>query len=354
MVRRDHEARRVTRVITCPIGQAREHARPADRGDPRPGSRVQPPMRRRIVLGLLAGALACGAPPPPPRRRRPRPARASGPPPPPNPPGTTIPADLLHARAAALRERLAGRGFTVVVEPPFVVAGDEAPAEVERRAVTIIRRAVLRLKAQYFPADPWEVVEVYLLRDEASYRHHARALFDERPDTPFGFYTPTHEAVLMNIAAGEGTLVHELVHPFVAANLPACPTWFNEGLASLYEHCEDVRGELVGRINWRLPPLQAAIRAGDTPPLAELLTTTYDQFHSVWRVGLHYAQSRYLCYYLQERGLLRNYYTQLRTTAAGDPTGRMLLLQTVGALDLERFSADWQAYVLALPPPAAQ
>ena len=30
-------------------------------------------------------------------------------------------------------------------------------------------------------------------------------------------------------------LVHEMVHPFMDADFPACPAWFNEGLASLYE-----------------------------------------------------------------------------------------------------------------------
>ena len=39
----------------------------------------------------------------------------------------------------------------------------------------------------------------------------------------------------MNIATGGGTLVHEIVHPFMAANFEQCPSWFNEGLGSLYE-----------------------------------------------------------------------------------------------------------------------
>ena len=42
---------------------------------------------------------------------------------------------------------------------------------------------------------------------------------------------------IMNIATGGGTLVHEIVHPYVEANFPGCPAWFNEGLGSLYEAC---------------------------------------------------------------------------------------------------------------------
>ena len=46
----------------------------------------------------------------------------------------------------------------------------------------------------------------------------------------------------MNIATGGGTLVHEIVHPFVEANFPGCPTWFNEGLGSLYEQSAERKG----------------------------------------------------------------------------------------------------------------
>ena len=30
-----------------------------------------------------------------------------------------------------------------------------------------------------------------------------------------------------------------MVHPFVEANFPDCPAWFNEGLGSLYEQCAE-------------------------------------------------------------------------------------------------------------------
>lgn len=236
----------------------------------------------------------------------------------------------------------------MVVEAPFVVAGDEAPAEVERRAATTIHWSVKRLKDQYFAADPRAIVEVYLFRDADSYYRHARELFDDKPETPYGYYTPTHDALLMNISSGGGTLVHEIVHPFMAANFPACPSWFNEGLASLYEQCDDRDGEIVGSTNWRLPALQAAIRSKELPPLAEVLAASSDDFYAPARSGLNYAQSRYLCYYLQERGLLRDFYHQFLATVWSDPSGRALLQQVVGYPDLERFAADWREYVLGL------
>ncbi|WP_434427286.1 hypothetical protein [Nannocystis pusilla] len=246
--------------------------------------------RRDFALGLVAaGTWACGdrptsAPPPPRRALAPEPEPelpSPGPPPPPvansalGPPLVTRAA--LDARADALRERHVGRGFTVLVEPPFVVIGDEPPADVQRRADRTIHWSVLRLKQDYFARDPARIIDVYLFADRASYGRNTRELFGEEPDTPYGYYSPRHAALIMNIGTGGGTLVHEIVHPFMAANFPACPAWFNEGLASLYEQCGEHGGRIVGYPNWRLPQLQAAIRARRLRSFAELCATDSDE-----------------------------------------------------------------------------
>ena len=57
----------------------------------------------------------------------------------------------------------------------------------------------------------------------------------------------------MNIATGGGTLVHELVHPYVEADFPGAPPWLNEGLGSLFEQSDERDGYIVGLTNWRLP-----------------------------------------------------------------------------------------------------
>ena len=112
----------------------------------------------------------------------------------------------------------------------------------------------------------------------------------------------THQALVMNIATGGGTLVHEIVHPFMAANFPGCPSWFNEGLASLYEQCGEREGRIRGETNWRLPGLQQAIRADRVPSFESLMSTTTRQFYDK-DPGTNYSQARYLCYYLQEQGM---------------------------------------------------
>lgn len=129
------------------------------------------------------------------------------------------------AHLAELRKKLPAKGFTVVVEPPFVVIGDEPAAQVKQRAEHTVRWAVDHLKKAYFEKDPPGIIDVWLLQDDASYRKHAKEIFGDEPDTPYGYFSHQHRALIMNIRTGGGTLVHEIVHPYIAANFPECPSW---------------------------------------------------------------------------------------------------------------------------------
>lgn len=133
-----------------------------------------------------------------------------------------------------LKKKIEGRSFTILVQSPFVVIGDGTPAAVKAQSETV-RWAVDKLKQDYFDKDPAEILDIWLFKNEASYRKHARLLFNDEPDTPYGYYSSSHKALIMNIETGGGTLVHEIVHPFIEANFPNCPAWLNEGLGSLYE-----------------------------------------------------------------------------------------------------------------------
>ena len=155
----------------------------------------------------------------------------------------------------------------------------------------------------------------------------ALELFKDRPGTPFGYYSETHDALIMNIATGGGTLVHEIVHPFMASNFPACPSWFNEGLASLYEQCGDKDGHIRGRTNWRLKGLQEAIRQKAVPSFKTLCKTSTHQFYNV-DPGTNYSQARYLCYYLQEEGKLSDYYRKFLAARKTDKSGYATLVSS--------------------------
>ena len=161
-----------------------------------------------------------------------------------------------------------------------------------------------------------------------------------------GYYSSEHRALVMNIGSGGGTLVHEMVHPFMEANFPACPSWFNEGLASLYEQCGEEDGRIWGYTNWRLSGLQEAIRAGTLPPFSDLFASGDDGFYGR-DPGTNYAQARYLCYWLQVKGRLRAFYRDFVDAAAEDPTGERTVTRHVGG-DLVAFQATWQRFVLGL------
>ena len=249
--------------------------------------------------------------------------------------------------AQGLRTKLKGRVFTVVVEKPFVVIGDEPADRVTLWASEIIRGTVTRLKQDYFAKEPANILEIWLFKDEVSYRKHAKEFFGDEPDTPYGYYSPSKKALIMNIATGGGTLVHEIVHPFIEANFPDCPAWFNEGLGSLYEQSGVVDGHIYGYTNWRLRGLQNGLRTKIVPTFKTMTSMSNSDFYRE-DTGTNYAQARYLCYYLQEKGLLRKFYKEFVANAKTDPTGYKTLQRLVGERDMAAFQRRWTAFVLKL------
>ncbi|MCA9247855.1 MAG: hypothetical protein KDA42_12085 [Planctomycetales bacterium] len=249
-----------------------------------------------------------------------------------------------------LQRRLADEELHYVVEAPFVVVGNGSEAEVRRWATGTIRWAVDRLKASYFEREPTRILTIWLLKDKASYERLNQKLFGKKPGTPFGYYSSHDDALVMNISTGGGTLVHEIVHPFVEANFRDCPAWFNEGLGSLYEQCGDREGKITGYTNWRLAGLQRAIRADAVPTFRTLCATSNAEFYHA-DPGTNYAQARYLCYYLQERGLLRAFYRRFHQNHRRDPSGYASLVAVLGNPDMEEFESDWRKFVLKLKFP---
>src|SRR5687767_5363368 len=248
---------------------------------------------------------------------------------------------------AQLKKRLPSGDFSIVVQSPFVVVGDEPRQEVQRRAQGTVKWAVDKLKQDFFVKDPNTILDVWLFKDEASYEKHNRLIFGEEPTTPYGYYSSHHKALIMNIGTGGGTLVHEIVHPFMEANFPACPPWLNEGLGSLYEQCGEKDGHIHGYTNWRLPGLQKAITSKRLPSFKTLTAMDTSAFYNDDR-GTNYAQARYLCYYLQEQGLLVKFYREFLAKQKTDPTGFQSLRKVLAEPDMDHFKNKWEKYVLGL------
>lgn len=247
---------------------------------------------------------------------------------------------------AVLRASLAKQGMKQVqirIESPFVCIGNGTADELAHDASTV-KWAVTHLEADFFTARPAKILDVYLFRDADSYYQGVRTLTGDDPGTPYGFYSSTQHGLFMNIATGGGTLVHEIVHPYVEADFPNAPPWLNEGLGSLFEQSADKDGHIIGLTNWRLAGLQKAIKAKRVPTFEQLTHLSTNDFYAD-DTGVNYAASRYLLYYLQDKGVLRDFYKAFRAARTKDPSGYQTLVATLGETDMTAFEARWRAYV---------
>lgn len=248
----------------------------------------------------------------------------------------------LDTRAAELATQLKGQGFTVTVTAPFVVVGDESAPKVRSR-VNFVDWVVRLIEKDYFDKQPDKILVIWLFRNITTYKAGAKKFFDDTPDTPYGYYSSEDNALIMNIGPGAGTLSHELVHPYIEANFPDAPSWFNEGLASLYEQPRERDGHMWGTTNWRLPGLTAMIKAKTLPPLKSLLSTSRDGFYEATFDA--YAYARFLCQYLQDRGKLHAFYRAFLVDK--DHTGVTSLEKILG-MSLEEFQPEFNRWALSL------
>lgn len=248
---------------------------------------------------------------------------------------------------ANLKKKLPSEKFTVIIQKPFVVIGDAAPSKVKSLAEYTIKWAVDMLKQDYFEKDPEDIIDIWLFKDKESYEKYTKEIFGIEPSSPFGFYLETEKALIMNINTGGGTLVHEIVHPFIRVNFSECPTWFNEGLASLYEQCGEKNEHIYGDTNWRLKGLQQAIKTGKVPSFETLTSMDANTFYNEDK-GVNYSQSRYLLYYLQEKGVLVKFYHEFYKQRKKDPTGYVTLKKVLGISDMGAFKKTWENFVLKL------
>lgn len=253
------------------------------------------------------------------------------------------------AHVAAQRKHFgaSAKDLVAVVEPPFVVWGDSGAVQVQRSAENTVRWAVKHLEGEFFARRPAAIFDIFLFKDAQSYERHAMEMWGDTPSTPFGYASEEHHALVMNIATGGGTLVHEMVHPYVAANFPEAPTWLNEGLASLFEQCAERDGAMVGLTNWRLAGLVDAFAEKKVQRFSVLVSGGDAQFRDGDEAA-HYAQARYLMLYLQERGQLRAFIKRALELQKKDPTAAAALRETLGEVEWKALDENFRRWVPTL------
>lgn len=249
-------------------------------------------------------------------------------------------------RALYWRRRL-GDACAVVVREPFVLAGNLDAATIIEWYDDTLRPSARALHTAYFSTLPDKAISVLLFADEASYSRYASELFGDEQVSVYGYYKPDHHTLVLNASTGRGTLVHELTHALASFDFPEMPDWFNEGLASLHEECRfrPVGSDLDGLPNWRLPGLQKAIRRGSLRSLPELLMEP--DFRGS-QIGLNYAHARYFCMFMQECGVLTEFYRRLKSTHSQDPAGLHAVRAVFGNPAWEELDARFRQWVLTL------
>jgi hypothetical protein len=249
------------------------------------------------------------------------------------------------SKVSEIKSELNG-DFIVVGYSYFVIASNLSEKETRDITDNTISKAAACFYNDYFEKKPYDLTTIFLFKDDASYRYWAKKLYGDTDLSRFGYYRPSTKIMLMNIATGTGTLVHEMTHALVRYDFPEIPSWFNEGLGSLYERSSLSNGEILGYVNWRLPALQKAINDNSYTPLSTLVKTNEDEFYGDGS-EFNYAQARYLCMYLQEKGLLKKYYKAFRDNYSNDNTGK-ITLEKIAGKNLNELDKDYVEWVKTL------
>ncbi|MBP5232393.1 MAG: hypothetical protein J6333_03200 [Planctomycetes bacterium] len=259
-------------------------------------------------------------------------------------------------KSLAALQAQTGPGFLTARRGAFLVAGDLTPKQFDYVVNGILACCQTALERNFFAQRPQTPVTIYIFKDQESYAAGLRRFFNMAPISPYGHYGHSNRYIAINYQTGPGTLVHELTHALMAPDFPEAPIWISEGMASLFEQCRAEKDALIGEQNWRLPELQKALANGQTTPLRTLFTSDTKNFR-LMRESLHYAQCRYFCMYLQEKGVLATVYRHFRDNFRHDPTG-VATVEAILGQPLEAVEKDWLAWVATqkwtkrLPPAA--
>jgi hypothetical protein len=194
-----------------------------------------------------------------------------------------------------------------------------------------IRYTVDAMTDNYLSDFPDSVTPVFFFNDYDSYRDFAVNTFgiDEDDLSPFGFYKTSKNAVVIKYNSWKGSTSHEITHSLIQHDFPDVPSWFNEGLASLHEKYIYKDGKMIGDFSWRIIALRRAFSENTYTGLKTLMKTNDDELYGK-RTSFYYAQSRYLLMYLQQKGLLIDYYKTFRETYNEDETGISQLEKITG------------------------
>jgi C-terminal processing protease CtpA/Prc len=129
------------------------------------------------------------------------------------------------------------------------------------------------------------------------------------------------------------------------------PIWLVEGLATLFETARHEPSQVTPLHSQRLAIIQQAIRARQSIPWAKLMAMEHPVFMQHALVA--YAQSRYMLFYMLEKGLLKKFYDAY-TEKEGytDDKSALRTIEVLFGKPIAEVENDWKQWVLAqkVPP----
>jgi hypothetical protein len=249
-------------------------------------------------------------------------------------------------RARQLREHLTSSD-RIIVRPPYVLGGNVSENELDRQYRETILPTARALSLAFFDHAPDEPITLLLFSSEEAYRNASWHLDRRDAVDYYGYYIRPDRRIVLNLSTGDGTLAHELTHALSHFDFPQMPEWFDEGLASVFEEADFSPDglQLVGVSNWRLNHLLHAMQRRRLKTLESLITARKVDADNQ---EVQYAQARYFCLYLQDRGLLPFFYRKFRGHHPNDPSGARTLCSVLGTDDFDSIDRDFRRWVIAL------
>jgi hypothetical protein len=169
-----------------------------------------------------------------------------------------------------------------------------------------------------------------------------------------GFFNPQTNILICGDIPGmtmnrSSVVVHEFTHALHFADQSARdqphPIWLIEGLASLFESSAVVDDKLIPRHSARLATVQQAVRRGQAIPWARITQMSQPTF--LQDAGLAYAQSRYMLFYMWEKGYLKRFYDEYTQTSSfqGDKTA-LESFEIAFGRPIDEVERDWKRWIV--------
>lgn len=174
-----------------------------------------------------------------------------------------------------------------------------------------------------------------------------------------GFFNPrTNQLICGDIPSmtrnKTSVVVHEFTHALHFADQAARgqphPIWLVEGLGSLFETSVVIDDKLIPRHSARLGAVREAVRQGRAIPWRRIMQMNQPSF--LQQAALAYAQSRYMLFYMWEKGLLKRFYDEYTRTSSfqGDKTA-LESFEIAFGRPIDEVERDWKAWLLEQKDP---